>query len=321
MPPPVPDQLPPRPLDPAKFRDPQQTARGETRASVALTALRILWINTGTLCNITCRHCYIESSPRNDALVYLRTAELVAYLEEIARDGLPVETIGFTGGEPFLNRDLPAMLEAVLGRGLQAVVLTNAMKPLRNHAAALQALRARHGERLLLRVSLDHFTAVRHDAEREAGSFAQALAGLEWLVGEGFVVHVAGRVGFEPDGEAVMRAGFARLFAERDIRIDAADPVALMLFPEMQAAADVPEITTACWDILGTSPDRLMCASSRMVVKRRGAARPAVLACTLLPYDPQFELGQTLAEAARPVALNHPYCAQFCVLGGAACVR
>jgi hypothetical protein len=64
-----------------------------------------------------------------------------------------------------------------------------------------------------------------------------------------------------------------------------------------------------------------MCAAARMVVKRKGAASPAVLACTLLAYDPQFELGRTLVEAARPVALNHPYCASFCVLGGAACSR
>jgi hypothetical protein len=83
----------------------------------------------------------------------------------------------------------------------------------------------------------------------------------------------------------------------------------------------VPEITTACWGILKKSPDSLMCASARMLVKRRGAARPAVLACTLLPYDAQFELGHTLAEASRPVALNHPHCAKFCVLGGAACSR
>jgi len=62
-----------------------------------------------------------------------------------------------------------------------------------------------------------------------------------------------------------------------------------------------------------------MCATSRMVVKRKGAERPAVVACTLLPYDPQFELGATLGEALRPVALNHPHCARFCVLGGASC--
>ena len=63
-------------LDPAKFRDPALTARGETRATVALRALETLWFNTGTLCNLTCRNCYIESSPRNDRLAYLTRAEV-----------------------------------------------------------------------------------------------------------------------------------------------------------------------------------------------------------------------------------------------------
>jgi len=87
----------------------------------------------------------------------------------------------------------------------------------------------------------------------------------------------------------------------------------------MDATKDVPEITTACWDILGVSPDAMMCASSRMVVKRKGASHPTVVPCTLLPYDPQFELGRTLREASGSVPLNHPHCARFCVLGGGSC--
>ena len=78
-------------------------------------------------------------------------------------------------------------------------------------------------------------------------------------------------------------------------------------------------IDMACWDILGKSPDDVMCASSRMVVKRKDAAAPAVLSCTLLPYDEAFELGASLAEAGGSVPLNHPHCAKFCVLGGASC--
>ena len=92
-----------------------------------------------------------------------------------------------------------------------------------------------------------------------------------------------------------------------------------MLFPEMDMTVEVPEITTACWGILNKSPDAVMCASSRMVVKRKGVKSPAVLACTLLPYSPEFELGTTLAEAEVDVSLNHPHCAKFCVLGGASC--
>ena len=62
-----------------------------------------------------------------------------------------------------------------------------------------------------------------------------------------------------------------------------------------------------------------MCASSRMVVKRKGEAVPRVAACTLLPYQPEFDLGESLAEASQAVQLNHPHCARFCVLGGASC--
>ena len=314
----------PRPLDPAKFRDPRVTAKNEARASVALRALETLWFNTGTLCNIACATCYIESSPRNDALVYLSAAEVAAYLNEAEAGALPLREIGFTGGEPFMNPALLPMLADVLARPgrLSALVLTNAMKPMRRHGTALLGLRDRSAaDRLVLRVSLDHHEATHHDVERGDGSFAQALEGLVWLARHGFRVHVAGRSGFGGQDEAAMRAGFARLFAAHVIPIDADDPASLMLFPEMDSAADVPEITTACWGILHKAPDSVMCASSRMVVKRRGAVAPAVVACTLLPYDRQFELGQTLAEAARPVALNHPHCAKFCVLGGAACSR
>ncbi|MGA9865405.1 MAG: radical SAM protein [Acetobacteraceae bacterium] len=307
-------------LDPRKFRDPAITAKGDVRAVVGLRKLETLWVNTGTLCNVTCRNCYIESSPRNDRLAYLTRAELRGFLDEIARDGLPVRLVGFTGGEPFMNPDIILMLDDVLGRGLRALVLTNAMKPLRRLREPLLALRAAHGDRLALRVSIDHYSADVHEAERGRRSWAPAIDGLVWLARNGFPLDVAGRR-FNGEDEADLRAGYARLFAELGVPVDAHDPVRLMLFPEMDMTRDVPEITTACWGILHKSPDDVMCASSRMVVKRHGADAPAVLACTLLAYDPRFELGRTLAEAARPVALNHPYCASFCVLGGAACSR
>ena len=303
-----------------KFRDPAVTAKGEERAVVGLRRLETLWFNTGTLCNITCRHCYIESSPRNDRLAYLTRADVAAYLDEIERDRSGTSLIGFTGGEPFMNPDIIPMLHDVLSRGLSALVLTNAMQPMRRHHQALRDLRTEHGARLTIRVSLDHHDAAVHDAERGAGSFARAVEGLVWLSREGFVPDVAGRH-FTHEAETVVRAGYARLFRAQGITTDAADPVRLVLFPEMEPDRDLPEITTACWSILGKSPDDVMCASARMVVRRRDASRPAVLACTLLPYDERFELGATLAEAARPVALNHPYCAGFCVLGGGACSR
>ena len=308
----------PRTLDAAKFRDPRVTAKGEARASVAPERLDTLWFNTGTLCNIACLNCYIESSPRNDALAYLSAAEVETYLDEVAALGLPTREVGFTGGEPFMNGEIVAMLEAALSRGFEVLVLTNAMRPMRRFEAALLDLQARHGSRLTLRVSLDHHTAAVHDAERGEGGFEITLDGLRWLAANGFALAVAGRhLPDENDSDA--RAAYAALFAGEGVPVDAFDPARLVLFPEMDARVDVPEITEACWGILGKRPADVMCASSRMVVKRRGEARPTVVACTLLPYDPQFELGATLQQALRPVPLNHPHCARFCVLGGASC--
>lgn len=304
----------------AKFSHPDITAKGETRASVNLIRLETLWVNTGTLCNIECAHCYIHSSPTEDRLAYITAAEAGAFFDEIAMGGLATREIGFTGGEPFMNPDILVMLGDALSRGHEVLVLTNAMQPMMRSRVrdGLLALKAQHGARLRLRVSIDHHQAAAHDAERGAGSFEKTMEGMCWLAREGFSLAVAGRMGASTD-EAAMRAGFAALFARHAIPLDANHPGALVLFPEMDEQAEVPEITTACWDILHVDPASVMCATSRMVVKRKGEAVPHVIACTLLPDDPQFDLGETLAESFRPVKLNHRHCAKFCVLGGASC--
>jgi hypothetical protein len=307
-------------LDPRKFIDPLFTAKGERRAVVTLKRLDTLWFNTGTLCNLTCRHCYIESSPKNDRLAYLTAAEAASFLDEIEDGGLPTSLIGFTGGEPFMNPDLPAMLDDALRRGFRALVLTNAMKPMTKCRPALLQLRDRYRDRLTIRVSIDHYGPYVHEEERGRRSWQPTLDGLLWLAQNGFAPQVASRR-LSGESEAAIRAGFAGLFARLGVAIDAGDLVALIVFPEMAAAADVPEITEACWGILEKSPESVMCATARMVVKRKGAPHPAVVACTLLPYDARFELGARLAEANGTVPLNHPHCAKFCVLGGGACSR
>jgi len=303
-----------------KFSDPEVTADGEPRAHVRLTNPQTLWFNTGTLCNITCANCYIESSPTNDALVYITRGEMIPYLDEIEELGWPIREIGFTGGEPFMNPQMVAMIAEALGRGFEVLVLTNAMRPMMRKRVreALLGLDETARARLTLRISLDHWSEELHDAERGAGAFERTLEGMRWLRDNGFTMAVAGRIAFHESEEAA-RAGYAALYARENFKIDAQNPGMTVLFPEMDMGVEVPEITTACWGILGKSPDDVMCSSSRMVVKRRGAERPAVLACTLLAYDRAFELGETLAEADRPVALNHPHCAKFCVLGGASC--
>ncbi len=305
-------------LDPAKFIDPDITADGQPRAVVALTRLGTLWFNTGTLCNLTCSACYMESGPRNDRLEYLSLTEVGEYLDEIQEASLPAEEIGFTGGEPFMNPELPGMLEEALSRGFRVLVLSNAMRPLQIKKEPLLAVHQALGEKLSIRVSIDHYSKDMHEELRGPHSWKPTLDGVRWLAANDFNLAIAGRNRWD-ETEADMRAGYGALFQELGLKIDAADPASLVLFPEMDEGRDVPEITKACWDILGVAPDTMMCATSRMAVKRKGAPRPVVVPCTLLPYDDRFDLGHDLAGSAGLVNLNHPHCARFCVLGGGAC--
>lgn len=308
------------PIDPNKFQNPDTTAKGERRASVFFKELKTLWFNSGSLCNIECANCYIKSSPTADHFVYITPEDMTPYLDEIDTLGYGEVEIAFTGGEPYMNPHMIGLSEMALERGHELLVLTNAMKPMMRPRIqkGLLDLKARFGDKMTLRVSLDHFSRAAHDKERGNGSFDIALKGMAWLTEHDFSLHIAGRATFaESDADA--RTGYADLITREYWDIDAANPAQLILFPEMDESVDVPEITTACWGILNIHPDSMMCASSRMVVKRKGEAQASVLACTLLWDDLQFETGKTLTESREPIKLNHPHCAKFCVLGGASC--
>jgi hypothetical protein len=209
------------------------------------------------------------------------------------------------------------------------LVLTNAMQPMQRPKIkqGLLKLKEAHGARLTLRVSLDHFTQVLHESERGSKTWAKTVAGMDWLAANGLRVAIAGRTCWQ-ESDAESRAGYAKLIAERGWPIDPENHAALLLLPEMDAMVDVPEVSTACWSILGKKPSDMMCATSRMVVKRKGADKPTVLPCTLLPYDAAFDMGATLKDSAvadggmfdaGAVKLCHTHCSKFCVLGGGSC--
>jgi uncharacterized radical SAM superfamily Fe-S cluster-containing enzyme len=303
---------------PPRFADRSRTTFGEPHARVALERLTTLWFNTGTLCNIACTGCYIESAPHNDRLLYLSRSAFDGFLHEAMAVHPELEEIGFTGGEPFMNPDVPGMIETALENGFRVLVLTNAMRPMQRCQGALARLHARFEERLALRVSLDHYSSKAHERIRGVGSFEPAVAGLDWLARHGFAVTVAARfTGEEPEPE--FRAGFTELFRKIGVELNASDPRHLVLFPELTESALPPEVGETCWRALSSRGRSVMCATSRMVVHRKGERSPRVVACTLHPYAPDFDLGGTLAEARETVTLNHPHCARFCAFGQASC--
>ncbi len=301
-----------------KFENPEITAKGEKRASVRLRELKTLWFNTGTQCNLKCENCYIESSPTNDSLVYLSLADVSPYLEEIKINNLGTKNISFTGGEPFLNPNIIPILNKCLTEGFEVLVLTNAYKVLKKHHGNLIELKEKYQDNLKLRISLDHYTKEIHENERGENTFEKTIQEIKWLYDEGFNISIAGRSILGED-QIKSTKGYQDLLSVNNININLIKDNKIVIFPEMHRLPEVPEITVDCWGILNKTPEMQMCSSERMIVKRKGALKATVLACTLLAYDKQFELGETLMESRKEVSLNHPWCAEFCVLGGASC--
>lgn len=299
-----------------KFNNNEFTAKGEPRAFVHLDYLKTLWFNTGTLCNLTCQNCYIESSPKNDRLSYLQVSDVIPFLDEIKHQNLGTQLIGLTGGEPFINPQIQQILEVILSRGYELLILTNAYKVMQRHHDFLLNLQRSHADKLHIRVSLDHYTQTVHENERGIGTFIPTLEQIKWLYENNFNLSIAGRSLLSESNDECL-VGYKKLFESYNISLSL--PEKIVIFPEMQSGKDVPEISTACWKILSKNPQDQMCASERMIVKPKAEETAKVMPCTLLAYDEKFILGNNLTEASRKVFLNHRFCAEFCVLGGASC--
>lgn len=279
---------------------------------VSIPHLDHLWFQVGgTLCNLTCRHCFISCSPKNDSLGFLSLAEVRRRLEESV--ALGVTEYFFTGGEPFLNPELTDILVLTLQYG-PATVLTNGTVLKDEWLQRLKAAEADSPYSLEFRVSIDGCTAEMNDAVRGEGTFARAMKGVQKLVTFGFLpIITAARVWpLEQDRETI--DGFLRVLRERGY-----SRPRLKILPTLQLGAEEQrthgygpaERITA--DMLeGYDAAQLVCQHSRIVTGR------GVHVCPILIESPDSLLGQSLTDSLRPFAIQHGACTT-CYQHGAIC--
>jgi sulfatase maturation enzyme AslB (radical SAM superfamily) len=299
-------------LDDARDKHWYFTHSGEPRGYIDAQKLQELWIHTGTACNLACPFCLEGSKPGDDRLNVVKFEDVQPYIDEAV--DLGVERFSFTGGEPFVARDLIQILEYASSLR-PCFVLTNGTEPLLQRATQLQRLK-QQPYATAFRVSLDYPDAQRHDAGRGPGSFAAALRGLKLLLNEGFDVSIARQQTAHEDSAAV-ELQFRELLAAQ--RIPALPFTAFPDFSTPGVALATPEITEGCMERYPSAESRshFMCAYSRMLVKREGRMR--VYACTLVDDSPAYDLGATLGESlAQRVMLGHHRCFS-CYRFGASC--
>jgi sulfatase maturation enzyme AslB (radical SAM superfamily) len=286
-----------------------RTTNGEPRGFIDPRRLRELWFHTGTACNLRCPDCFEHSAPGDQRLESLTFDDVKPFIDEAV--DLNVEQFSFTGGEPFVIKDIVRILDYALDHK-PCLVLTNGTRPLHARLAEILPL-IKKPHRLSFRVSLDYPNAEKHDAGRGDGMFALALDALGRLHRAGFHVSVARR---REDGEdlAAVTAAFQTYFES----VGLPDDTPIIAFPNL-TPSDTPEITETCMSTYHTpsSCEKFMCAFSRMVVKKGGI--PRVYACTLVDDDPCYDLGSSLKDSANVrVTLGHSRCFA-CFAGGASC--
>ncbi|MDH3719212.1 MAG: radical SAM protein [Planctomycetota bacterium] len=281
---------------------------------IELSALDHLWFQVaGTRCNLSCHHCFISCHPKNDTFGFLTLDHVRRRLEESV--ALGVKEYYFTGGEPFLNPDMVAILEQTLQYG-PATVLTNGtvLKP--TWLQRLQAAEAASLYSLEFRVSIDGFSPETNDPIRGAGTFRRALEGIVQLVEHGFMPIITAARTWPEEEEQQVVGEFVRKLQQAGYSRPRLKILPLLrLGAEEQRTcgyADSERVTQEMMD--GYDRSQLICEHSRIVTDR------GVAVCPILIESPDAVLGDSLAEAAKPYALRHGACLT-CYQYGAICAN
>lgn len=275
-----------------------------------LSHLDTVWFQVaGTLCNLACSHCLVSASPTNETHGMLSLESVRRHLSR-ARS-LGVRAYYFTGGEPFLNPELEAILEETLRQG-PATVLTNGLTLDPARCARLSAMARAADYSLDIRVSIDGYDADDNDAIRGAGTYRRILRGIANLSTAGLnpILTVT-----EVCSGAGNNAGRERLLGL--LREQGVAKPRLKILPVFRIGAEAERGGAyRDWQRLRREDaerwDHLQCSDSRMVTSR------GVWVCPILVNDPAARMGADLADALRPYPLAHQAC-WTCHVEGATC--
>jgi sulfatase maturation enzyme AslB (radical SAM superfamily) len=269
---------------------------------VPLSHLDDLWFQVaGTLCNLTCHHCFISCSPRNRSFGFLDLETVQRHLEESV--ALGVKEYYFTGGEPFLNPDMTAILERTLRYG-PATVLTNGTVFKEEWLTRLARAEAESPYSLEFRVSIDGFTAPENDAVRGPGTFERALRGVRQLLAHAFLPIITATRTRDDQDDVELVHGFLTL-----LKANGYDRPRLKVLPTLRIGAETQRqrgyreeerVTPEMME--GFDRRKLVCEHSRLVSDR------GVHVCPILLEAPDALLGQTLAESLGEYPLRHQAC-------------
>lgn len=129
-------------------------------------------------CNLACKHCWVNSSPRVDTSGDLKTDTMLEAVHNLKR--LHPAGVILTGGEPLFHPDITLILQALIQQEINTFVETNAML-ITDEVLHLAQAGIERGITIHYAVSLDGGTMESHDWLRGRGSFDRTILGLRRL--------------------------------------------------------------------------------------------------------------------------------------------
>jgi molybdenum cofactor biosynthesis enzyme MoaA len=226
---------------------------------------------------------------------------------------LGVKEYYFTGGEPFINKQIMEILAETLQIG-PATVLTNGMLITEKRARRLREIQSGSIYSLEMRVSLDGYTEAMNDAIRGKGVFKKAMVGVKRLYEQGFLpIITVTKTWEDSEDEAVMQGFMETLKAHGYLRPRLKILPSLKIGQEAVRSRGYDQYERVTAEMLQDYDcSQLLCSNSRVATSR------GVVVCPILLESPTAYMGETLREAHKSYPLRDQAC-YTCYLFGAIC--
>lgn len=278
------------------------TCLKEQTSEIGLKSFDVLWLQiSGTLCNLSCAHCFLSCSPKNESLKFMTTEHVLNTVLHAGKLG--VKEFYFTGGEPFLHPDIKEIIEYTL-KACPLTILTNGTLFNEETVQWLKKAKENSPNPLELRISLDGFSREENDSIRGPGNFEKVVNSIKMLAKQGINPIITVTELYSDLSCPTLQDGFRKKLSEmgmENVRLKFMSPLHLGRESTRSRPYNEYEALKSS-EVCSQKLETLQCSNCRAVTSE------GVFPCPILVGHPDARMGDTLESGMSSI----PLCYQAC---------
>ncbi|MFN8575231.1 MAG: radical SAM protein [Candidatus Sericytochromatia bacterium] len=279
---------------------------------IDLKSLDQMWFQiSGTICNLSCEHCFISCSPKNNSFDIMDTDYVFKIIKEASENGL--KEFYFTGGEPFVHKDILKILEYSL-KYAPTTILTNGLLLKKELTKKLNKIHQNSIYSLEIRVSLDSYLESEHDKLRGKGSFRKALDGIKNLVENNFLPIITVTKTWNDNNDLLAQENLKRILNEIGYKRPRLKILPIIkIGKEAERGNSYQDYEYVNEEMLEPfDKTSLICSNSRIATSK------GFYYCPILIDTDRSNLGNDFQDSFKPVTLSEKAC-YTCYMFGSIC--